>query len=361
MSEREPEAIDAGQAIREAFAQWRDTLVSMARPLLGEAGGETDRLEAHFESQTMRLAWARGTEPKVLGVVALSEDDAAHRIHNARAAVPRIKDVSIFLPEEDVLRPVVRLPYASNSNLRKALHYELERLSPVSPDDVYFDFAVLSRDREAGTVEVALRVMRRDIVARAVDLCRAAGLLVSAIHLGADAQPADWQIFPIDRKALLRSTARRFGVALLGGAALLLLLLILLAAYLRGAETAESLADELSTESIHAGRVEHLQHRIDQATTQLAFLYKQKRAPLFVAVLNDVTRTLPDGTWITEFSLSGNKIRIEGYSHAASDLIGVFDRSGRFANAQFAAPVTQGTSAGIERFDLTFEIAGGVR
>lgn len=356
MSEQEPRAIDAGQAIRDALVQWRDTLSQMLRSGLGDAGNPPDEWRAHVEGQTMRLVRVRGDEHKVLGTVALDQDDAARQIRAALSAVPKLRDIAIVFAENDILRPSLTLPYASYDNLQKALHFELERLSPVSPEEVYFDFAIQNRDREARTADIALRIIRRDIVSKTVELCHAAGLGVSAIYLGGDGDPADWRTFPVDRKALLFACARRFAIQILAGAAFILFIAILLAAYLRGAETADYLAEELSSESLRAARVERLQHRIDQATTQLAFLSKQKRAPLFVAILNDVTGILPNGTWLTEFSIDGSKIHVAGYSRAAADLIGVVDRSGRFANAQFTAPVTQGASPGVDRFDLTFDV-----
>ncbi|HTU35507.1 MAG TPA: PilN domain-containing protein [Candidatus Acidoferrum sp.] len=361
MSEQDHRAIDAGQAMRDAFARWRETLTQMAQSALGEAGTAPDQLRAYVEGQTVRLAQGRGEEWKTLGVVAIDGNDSVRRLQTTLSPAPKFRDIAVVFAESTILRPSVNLPYASYDNLRKALHFELERISPVAPDDVFFDFTVRSRDREARTADMALRIIRRDIVSGAVDLCHEAGLGVSAIFLGDDESSADWRAFPVDRRALMKSLARRFAIQILGGVALFLLIAILLAAYLRGAETAEYLADELSSESLRAARVERLQHHIDQATTQLAFLGKQKRAPLFVAVLDDIARILPNGTWLTELSIDGGKIHIAGYSHASADLIGIIDRSGRFTNAQFTAPVTQGSSPDVERFDLTFEIAGAPR
>lgn len=272
--------------------------------------------------------------------------------------VPDRRDRILVLPSGGVLRPTVRLPNASERTLRSALKYELEKLSPVPPEQVYFDFNVTRRNRESNSAEVELRIIRRDIVDEAVRRTHAAGFGVAAIRFEGDARPAGKNSFPVDRSAYLRDQWRRRRAAVLGIAALVLLVAALLAAYLRGAEISSDLADQVSNEGMRAARVEQLQRRIERATAQLAFLGEQKKSPLFVAVLDDVAHTLPDGTWLTEFDLSGSKIRIEGYSRSASELIAIFDRSGRFANTQFAAPVTQGAAPGIERFDLTFELAG---
>ena len=335
---------------------WREELATLIEPVFGKAlNGHDDGLRIEFDGQALRVLETRASDGFALGEISAGESDAGRRLREitARSGSRGHRDAVAVLSGTEVLRPTVRLPRTSHRNLQRALVYELERLSPVSPEDVYFDFSVLGH--ESNTTDIELRIIRRDIVDRAIALCRDAGLAISEILFLGDSKPADWRTFPIDRTALLRARARRWNVALLMGLAAFLLVAILVAAYLRGAAVSDDLADEISNEGIRATQVERLHHRIDQATTQLAFLEKQKRAPLFIAILNDVTRALPDGTWITELDITGNKIRIEGYSHAASDLIGAFDRSGRFTNAQFAAPVTQGTAAGVERFDLTFE------
>ncbi len=336
----------------DIFADWKKEFGAFAG--FSEAWNDAAELTLTVHGGEAVLAF--GTQ---IGHVAANTPDAPQRLRTllSQASVGR-RDAVLSLSSGDVLRPSVRLPRASAQTLRRALGYEIERLSPISPDAVYFDFAITARDPASNTVEVELRIIRRDIVDAAVALAHAAGLTVSAIRFEDDPRPADWQAFPVDRSGFLRAQARHRGPALLAGTAIVLLLAILLALYLRGAAVADDLADQVSTEGMRAAEVERLRHRIDRTATQFVFLEKQRRAPSFVAVLNDVTRTLPDGTWITEFDLTGNRIRIEGYSHAASDLIAVFDRSGRFTNAQFAAPVTQGTSAGVERFDLTFELVG---
>lgn len=334
----------------DIFDGWKKEFGAFAA--LGEAWSDTGELTLSFRGGDAVLAFGNTQ----IGYVAAGAPDAPQRLRTLAAQTGR-RDAVLLLSSDNLLRPSVRLPRASQQTLRRALAYEIERLSPISPDAVYFDFAITGRDQAANTVEIELRIIRRDIVDAAVALCHAANLSVSAIRFEDDGRPADWRVFPVDPSGFLRAQARNRGPALLAGSAAVLLIAILLALYLRGAAVADDLTDQVSTEGVHAAEIERLRHRIDRTATQFAFLEKQRRAPSFVAVLNDVTRMLPDGTWITEFDLTANRIRIEGYSHAASDLIAVFDRSGRFTNAQFAAPVTQGSVAGVERFDLTIELS----
>jgi general secretion pathway protein L len=329
MEKSASDANDLRQATAEVFSAWRLKLGALAG---GAFGPNRSELVAVYEDGALRPGAGDGR-----------------------------RDAVLVLPAAAVLRPMVRLPIASDNVLRRALGYELEKLSPVPPDQVYFDFRVLGRDRAAKTAEIELRIIRRDIVDDAVRLCRAQGLAAAAIRFGDDPRRADPRHFPVDRNAMLLSFWRRWSTALLGGAMLMLLSVVLFAAYLRGSSQLELLTDELLAESVRAAHAEHLQTRIERASAQLAFLAEQKRSPPFAAILADIAHILPDGSWLTELDISGGKIRVEGFSRSASDLIAVFDRSGHFTNAQFAAPVTQSATPGIERFDLTFEIPGAAK
>jgi hypothetical protein len=54
-------------------------------------------------------------------------------------------------------------------------------------------------------------------------------------------------------------------------------------------------------------------------------------------------------------------VRIRGLSNSAAALIALFDTSPMFADAQFRAPLMQGPRAGLERFDMSFQLRGQVR
>ncbi len=49
----------------------------------------------------------------------------------------------------------------------------------------------------------------------------------------------------------------------------------------------------------------------------------------------------------------GGELHIQGYSHAAAELIGRLDHSGHFSDAQFAAPLVRNDPDGTDRIDLT--------
>ena len=58
-------------------------------------------------------------------------------------------------------------------------------------------------------------------------------------------------------------------------------------------------------------------------------------------VLDELTRILPDTTWIWNLKYTGKEIELSGFADSASDLIPILDRSPLFEKVEFLAPVTK--------------------
>ncbi|MGQ9647166.1 MAG: pilus assembly protein PilM [Thermodesulfobacteriota bacterium] len=63
-----------------------------------------------------------------------------HTIHRRK--------VSISIPREKVVARFIRLPIATQENLRKVLEYEVSKYTPFEIEEVYFDYQVLRKDSE---------------------------------------------------------------------------------------------------------------------------------------------------------------------------------------------------------------------
>jgi len=267
-------------------------------------------------------------------------------------------DVELRLAASFVLRPELRLPRASASALRGALGFELERISPVAPSELYFDHAETHFDKPTNRVSLVVRAVRRSDVDAMIRLCHAMGLSVSAMSFEGDGELADARHFPLDRAAVARTLWRGWGASVLGAFALTLMIAIAFAGASRLAAANETLSSAVATESVRAAEVERLLHRTQSIRAQSAYVEQRRRAPLFVETLANLVDVLPEGTWVDQVSLNGSKLHLQGYSHAAAELIGRFDRSGHFANAQFGAPLVRSASDATERFDLSADLVG---
>ena len=344
----------------ELLAEWRLELARFIRELLASPlarGGESVLLAIGAEDVRVKLlSQDRATE---IGRASGTGESSAREISALLAGSelgPRgTTDVIVELSEEDVLRRRFELPAASRATLARAVPFELERLSPIEADKLYYDFSILETGRSKKQAELELRIVKRSAVDSAIALARAAGLKVGAIRFAGDGREANWRAFPVDRGAWLRIKWRQWNVFALFGLAVVLVVAVVFAAYMRGASAADALSDEVDSASARAAVVHRINHQISDVRAQIEFPLAQKRTPFLLAILAEVTRELPDGTWLTEFQYDGGKVHIQGFAKSASDVVGEIDRSPMFANAQFMAPL-QSAQNGNERFDLSFDV-----
>jgi general secretion pathway protein L len=344
--------------LRELLRGWRTELAEVAAE---HAFWRSDPESTIVEFASDGVIVTRGNANGEVQVAHLPDGQSLSLAAARTGSSPFARDILLRLPQGEVLRANVWLPGANAGTLRQALHFELERLSPVEPGQLYFDFTEVGRDKATNRVELALRIVRRSVVDDALRAVHAAGLMAASIAFAGDGRPADWRQFPVDKPAFYRLQWRKWNLAFLGGLALVLALMALMAWYGRNADAQDMLTDQIAAAQRKATVVNHIEDDIARTTARIGFLARQKQAPLTVGVLAELARILPDGTWLDEVETGGGKAHIRGFSHGAADLIGVIDRSAYFAHAQFGAPLIRSPVGNVEQFDLVFELRGGTR
>jgi general secretion pathway protein L len=350
-------------SLRELAGEWRAELGVYWRERFAQPLNEgAEHVAIGVGDSEVGAFLVRGDEATQIGRVARAGEHAAQQIAALLAASPLVprgtSDVSLILPASQVLRPHLQLPTASQATLRKAAFYELERLSPLDPDQVYFDTVVTDVPGQKKKSDIELRIIKKTTVDQAIALCAEAGLSVGAIGFEGDLREADTRHFPIENGALWRLRWRRYSILFLAALAAAFLVLLLLAVYWRGSEQADFLSDQADAASQRAALVHHLKRDIVDTRAQVEFPLAQKRAPSVIQILSEVTQILPAGTWLTEFAFNDNKVHVQGFSKAASDLIGLIDKSSYFQNAQFQASL-QSAQDNAEHFDLSFDLKTG--
>jgi general secretion pathway protein L len=355
--ERTAEFDSTRAALAALLRAWRDELSALARerlPSLTRARHSHLELEIDEDGFAVNLVDAEGVH--ALGRIPRGEGATAALARTlSRFEKEAGRDITLKVTPALALRPTIKLPSASRSTLKGALVFELERLTPIDPTELYFDFVVEGREPETNLSQVTLRVVRKAVLDEAVLVCHGAGALIGGVGFTGDEQEGDWNSYPVDRPAFLRAQWRRFGNVALAGLAFVLLLAVVIAGYQRGSSANDALGDQVADAMMRAAVVERMEHRIETANTQLSRLVAQRQGPLFVESLAALSRLLPEGTWLTELHLDGNKLRADGYSKNASSLIAILDKSGTFTNAQFASPLVRNPSDGTDRFELTFD------
>lgn len=269
------------------------------------------------------------------------------------------RDVTVFIPTDETLRPTIKMPAVRNSVLKRALPYEIERVTPLPLADLYYDFLIGETEKTSHTTDVTVRLVRKTYIDKVVSFCRSARLNIAELAFENDKVTANHTTFPIDKTAYFRAVWNRYRFILLAMAAVILFIMVSIAAYERDSARLKAIDDLVADAGDRAARVEYLQHKIDAATRELGSATDKKKSFLFIAGFKKLTDVIPDGAWISELEQDGNKIRIQGAAPSASILIGAIDHSGYFRNAAFEAPVVRDSSNNTERFNISFEVVGG--
>src|ERR1700693_2497242 len=86
------------------------------------------------------------------------------------------KTVVLRLSESDVLSKTLVLPLAAERELDQVLAFEMDRETPFSPEELFWNHRIIRRDRRTGQVWVRLRLLPRAKLARLIEALDHAGL-----------------------------------------------------------------------------------------------------------------------------------------------------------------------------------------
>ena len=324
-----------GRARNTAVVEWA-----------GIADGGTDAAVRLFRGR-------RGREQPPGHFVLDASGTAAFRAAVRASGLSRIV---LRVPPTDLLEQTVVLPLAAERGVGQVLAYDMDRLTPFRASAVFWNWAIERRDRAQGKLHVRLSLVPRIALEPLVSRLGGAGILPTTIEVqtrdGGSRSLAVTQETPQDVRRGRRATqAAAAGCAVLG-TVVVVLPFALQSLAIRHVEQRIAAVQPKVTEA------EALRRRIaGQATGVNALGEQRARAGDAVAALAAVTGILPDGTYLSEFSLAQRQIAISGRSTQAARLIPALSIDPSIRNPSFAAPVTRTGSNGADLFSIRAELA----
>jgi general secretion pathway protein L len=111
------------------------------------------------------------------------------------------------------------------------------------------------------------------------------------------------------------------------------------------------------------GRLQELQQQVSQrraalrlnqdtSSAEMLLARRKQTSPSSVMVLESLSRTLPDTTYVTELRVEGDQMQVVGLSRDAPSLIRLLEQSPQFNRATFFAPTTRTPEEAGERFHI---------
>ena len=316
---------------------------------------------------------------------------------------PRVESLPrwLLLPAQGALRRHVTLPGAAADRLRDVLRFEIDRQTPFSVDEVYFDARPLGR-RGDGMIDAELVVIPRARLDAAlaalapplratlagVDLALPNAIDSPAAAPGAAAQgaqppgadplaagvaaaavPAEGAFAPLAPVSalgvnLMPSAQRRhrrdplavwnLALGALATAAIALGLWQILANRTAAADAYEA---ETKQRSAQARKVAAERKQLIDLVEGLRFLQQTRSGrPTSVEVLADLTRRLPDSTYVERVTIEDRRLMVVGLSSEASRLVERLQGSDLWRSMTLTGALQPDPRTGKDRFTLTAEL-----
>jgi general secretion pathway protein L len=292
----------------------------------------------------VRVLHADGTESVRHGV-------SARRI----AAPARVRFVAVELAEDTLLRRSLVLPRLADDELRQAVELDVRAASPFPEDEVAWGYEVERGDR----LRVDIALTSRKMIEQQVQAL--------APRLG-DVQPEVWVggerpfVIPGYGEPARLARARRMRLALVGLLAMTALLCVALAV------TPTLQLRERAIEAVH--RNDELLRTVKpqaQMRDELVRLGEQIRLlgkaseqrPDMVALIDQITRQLPDDATLTRLEISGaGTVRIIGQADNAAQLLQTLGANPAFREVRAPSGIAKAPAGSKEGFTIEFRVGG---
>ncbi len=321
-------------------------------------------LRQRIEQRNCRLFVEEAPGAIKLRVGASLDSGALRRVGldtSADRAIPddlRVAETVALLPAGKVLRTSLQLPIAAEENLHEVLAFEMDRHTPFTAEQLYYDFVVKARDAGRRRLTVELVYSTRAVVEQFLEMLQGLGIRPDVITSRDAASRAALPVnlLPGDRRRTGSGSMRRLNTALAGLAAVLLIVAIALPP-IQKAGLANALAPQVQAAAAEARQASQLRDEVAKLAEGGRVLASRKQSNLLVVeLIDEVSRRLPDHTWLSRLDIAGNTLQLQGQSRAAAELIGIIEASPRLENVRFSSPVSQVSAAGVDQFHLTAEI-----
>lgn len=301
------------------------------------------------------LDWPWLSWLKCPAAVAVSLPNGTRRVMRGARVVPGSESArfsAVVLPPEQILFRRLTLPALADAELVEALALEVANVTPFDAADTVWGWRLDRRDDAAARVTVAL-TSRRRVEDYLATRSNPAGELP---ELWADADPplmlGDFGEQP---RALAERRSRRL-LATFGLLTVMLAMLVVSSPYLQLRQQvfdAQQRFEDLQRNSaaVTANREALIRMRA-QGEAIAAVLAAQ---PDVLALLEELTVTIPDAVYLTNLDVQGTSVRITGQGPAASALVDRLGAQPRFRGLRATSAITRVGDDGTERFSVEFE------
>ena len=347
--------------LQDFWTWWTGELASLVPGWVSQLfGGGGEFLALTRDGKGVGLSHIKPGIEHQLAHFTLDEEGENHR-REFMANNPHLGELRtvLRLSGQQGLRKQIKLPMAAAENLNQVIAFELDRMTPFKNEQVYFSATIVSRLKATKQILVDLVLTPRAKLDGILEELTAAGWRPELVYLTGDPKPGAYNLLP----EKFRPPRSRLPEILNYSLGTIILSLAILAAVLpiwSARSEATRLEEAVKKTGKTAQEVESMREESEKLLHRARFLQDKKHSePVLVDSLEELTRLIPDGTWLNGLQFANRRIIIQGQSPSASSLIQRIEGSAFFDNVSFVSPVTKDTSNGLERFQIATDAVNG--
>jgi general secretion pathway protein L len=270
------------------------------------------------------------------------------------------KPVVLQLAETDVLSKTITLPLSTERELEQVLGFEMDRETPFSPEEIFWNHRIARRDRERGLLSVRLLLVPRASLAALLDALAKVGIAPRRAEIAAGPDRGCYLPLDADRGRLHVAAGGR---ALRWAAAACCAGLAISVIVTPFVSQNFALAD-LKRQVGAAQKVFEQKKKLNDEITRLSAKVnlidtERNKAGRPLVMLAALTSLVPDDTYLTTLLLQQKTVTLTGTSAArgaADRLNDVLTHSDQLHNPHFKAGPTWNEPTKLEGFSITAEV-----
>lgn len=324
--------------------RWRVLFGLASNRLLFSQVGDQLRLQVQDAEGLHEIAWL----PLPLTTTEL---DAV--LGNRTGKLPRW----LLLPAASALQRRLLLPAAAAERLRDVVGFEVDRQTPFTADSVRFDARVLDRRADGQLDTELIAVPRARFDAALAELGGLAGSLAGVDASDAGGRPLGVNLLPADIRRGSRDAMQTWNWAL-AAVALLGIAIAFWQVLDNRRDAAEAFTRQVETRATQARAVAAQRQQLADIVEGAAFLDRARAArPTTVEILDELSRRLPDNTYLEKVGIEGDRLLLIGLSPEASALVGRMEGSRLWRAPALSGALQPDPRTRLDRFSLTADLA----
>jgi general secretion pathway protein L len=287
------------------------------------------------------------TEPKPLsGALLLRQGGNETRLQELgtpfRSTQAERLPVFLRLPPGTVLSRELMLPQAASRNLRDLIGFEMDRFTPFTASELFWDVSRPVSGKTSGKLSLNLFIAPRAPVEALLRRLKSLGLSPSHI----EARNGHIAL------AAARSRSQRYLRIAPWAFCGLLALACVATPFIRQQFALNNVEQIIARNSTAAQTAMSLRRQLMVTASGRAAIASARKNGDALRMLANLTAALPDGTWLADLTEKSSDLTIDGQSDNAARLIGLLSSAPGLSNPSFSAPVTRTADGKADIFSL---------